>query len=44
MENLLKTYGMITFQFDIHPMLMTIQVDMQHKHNIGTAVCLGIIS
>ncbi|XP_037029957.1 proton-coupled amino acid transporter 2 isoform X1 [Bradysia coprophila] len=42
-ENLLQTYGMIIFQFDIHPMLMTIQVDMQQKHKIGSAVCLGII-
>lgn len=43
-ESILQTYGMIIFQFDIHPMLMTIQVDMQQKHNIGSAVCLGIAS
>lgn len=24
--NLLKAYGIISFQFDIHPMLLTIQV------------------
>lgn len=39
---LLKVYGMIAFQFDIHPMLMTIEVDMEHKHKIGNAVCYGI--
>ncbi|XP_053670749.1 uncharacterized protein LOC128721066 [Anopheles nili] len=39
---LLKTYGIIAFQFDIHPMLLTIQVDMQHKQQIGKAVWYGI--
>lgn len=39
---MLKVYGMITFQFDIHPMLMTIEVDMQNKHEIGNAVCYGL--
>lgn len=39
---MLKVYGMIAFQFDIHPMLMTIEVDMQHKRKIGSAVCYGI--
>lgn len=40
--NLLKVYGMITFQFDIHPMLMTIEVDMTQKHKIGKVVCYGL--
>lgn len=43
-ENLLSTYGMISFQFDIHPMLLTIEVDMQEKHRIGNAVSNGIFS
>lgn len=30
---------MIAFQFDVHPMLMTIEVDMQDKRKIGNAVC-----
>ena len=41
--NLLKAYGIISFQFDIHPMLLTIQADMQNKKKIGKAVCLGIL-
>lgn len=41
--NLLKVYGMIAFQFDIHPMLMTIEVDMEHKHKISHAVCYGLL-
>ncbi|XP_058058636.1 uncharacterized protein LOC131209560 [Anopheles bellator] len=40
---LLKAYGIIAFQFDIHPMLLTIQVDMQHKRHIGKAVLYGIL-
>uniref|UniRef100_A0A182PA47 Amidase domain-containing protein n=1 Tax=Anopheles epiroticus TaxID=199890 RepID=A0A182PA47_9DIPT len=41
---LLKAYGIIAFQFDIHPMLLTIQVDMQHKRHIGKAVLFGILT
>lgn len=41
--NLLQVYGMITFQFDIHPMLMTIEVDMAQKHKIGKVVCCGLL-
>ncbi|XP_058128890.1 uncharacterized protein LOC131286848 [Anopheles ziemanni] len=41
---LLKAYGIIAFQFDIHPMLLTIQVDMQHKRHIGKAVLYGIVT
>uniref|UniRef100_A0A336N1P4 CSON008711 protein n=1 Tax=Culicoides sonorensis TaxID=179676 RepID=A0A336N1P4_CULSO len=42
--NLLKAYGIIAFQFDIHPMLLTIQVDMKEKRRIGKAVCYGIMT
>lgn len=40
--NMLKVYGIIAFQFDIHPMLMTIEMDMQKKQDIGNAVCYGL--
>lgn len=40
--NMLKVYGMIAFQFDVHPMLMTIEVDMEKRHNIGNVVFYGI--
>lgn len=40
---MLKVYGMIAFQFDIHPMLMTIEVDMQNKAKVGSAVCYGLM-
>lgn len=39
---MLKVYGIIVFQFDIHPVLMTIEVDMQKKHEISNAVCYGV--
>lgn len=42
--NLLKAYGIISFQFDIHPMLLTIQVDMQDKRKIGRAVFGGLMA
>lgn len=42
--NLLKAYGIISFQFDIHPMLLTIQVDMQDKTKIGRAVFSGLLT
>lgn len=42
--NLLKAYGVIAFQFDIHPLLLTIQVDMQDKRQIGKAAAYGILT
>jgi solute carrier family 32 (vesicular inhibitory amino acid transporter) len=42
--NLLSAYGVVAFQFDIHPMLLTIQVDMKNKRKIGKAVCVGIFT
>lgn len=42
-QNLLKAYGIIAFQFDIHPMLLTIEVDMEKKEKIGKAVTYGIL-
>lgn len=42
--NLLKAYGIISFQFDIHPMLLTIQVDMEDKRKIGRAVFGGLLA
>jgi solute carrier family 32 (vesicular inhibitory amino acid transporter) len=42
--NLLKAYGIISFQFDIHPMLLTIQVDMKDRRKIGRAVFGGLFT
>lgn len=39
----LKVYGIISFQFDIHPMLMTIEVDMERRPKISSAVLYGIL-
>ncbi|CAD7083932.1 unnamed protein product [Hermetia illucens] len=43
-REILTAYGIMAFQFDIHPMLLTIQVDMQRKCQIGRAVCYGVIA
>ncbi|KAB0790426.1 hypothetical protein PPYR_08327 [Photinus pyralis] len=40
-QNLLSGYGIITFQYDIHPTILTILVDMQNKMEIGKAVLGG---
>uniref|UniRef100_A0A1A9ZDT4 Amino acid transporter transmembrane domain-containing protein n=1 Tax=Glossina pallidipes TaxID=7398 RepID=A0A1A9ZDT4_GLOPL len=41
-SKLLKTYCMLVFQFDIHPMLLTLQIDMQQKQLAGWAAFIGI--
>ncbi|XP_077302312.1 solute carrier family member mahogany [Arctopsyche grandis] len=41
LEEVLTAYGIIAFQFDIHPMLMTIQVDMKERTKISAAVIIG---
>ncbi|XP_039293205.1 uncharacterized protein LOC111055804 [Nilaparvata lugens] len=36
-------YGVLAFQFDIHPTILTIQVDMADKGKIGCAVIIGFL-
>ncbi|XP_059055762.1 proton-coupled amino acid transporter 2-like [Achroia grisella] len=40
-EEFFIAYGIIAFQFDIHPLLLTIQVDMKDGRKINTAVMGG---
>ncbi|KAK5646942.1 hypothetical protein RI129_005406 [Pyrocoelia pectoralis] len=42
-QNVLTGYGIITFQFDIHPTILTIQVDMRNKKEISKAVLGGFL-
>lgn len=42
-KNLLSTYGLIAFQFDIHPLLLNIQVDMKNRRNINKAVIYAFL-
>ncbi|KAL7306849.1 hypothetical protein TKK_0001010 [Trichogramma kaykai] len=42
-ERFIAGYGMLAFQFDVHPTLMTIQVDMKKPKHIGKAVMLGFL-
>ncbi|KAL0811835.1 hypothetical protein ABMA28_009263 [Loxostege sticticalis] len=37
-QDFLIAYGIIAFQFDIHPLLLTIQVDMKDSRRINAAV------
>ncbi|CAG9793026.1 unnamed protein product [Diatraea saccharalis] len=43
MQDFLIAYGIIAFQFDIHPLLLTIQVDMKDSRKINTAVVGGFL-
>lgn len=38
------SYGMLAFQFDVHPTLMTVQVDMRQPRHIDKAVILSFLS
>ena len=40
----LNGYSVLAFQFDIHPMLLTLQIDMQKKSQVYWAAFSGIIS
>lgn len=35
---------MIAFQFDVHPTLMTIQVDMERPRDVNKAVLFSFLS
>ncbi|XP_047035561.1 probable sodium-coupled neutral amino acid transporter 6 isoform X2 [Helicoverpa zea] len=41
LEDFLIAYGILAFQFDIHPMLLTLQVDMKDSKKINAAVLGG---
>ncbi|CAH2097561.1 unnamed protein product [Euphydryas editha] len=41
LKDFLVAYGIIAFQFDIHPMLLTLQVDMKDSRKINRAVLGG---
>ncbi|XP_050671489.1 uncharacterized protein LOC126969907 isoform X2 [Leptidea sinapis] len=40
-RDFLVAYGIMAFQFDIHPMLLTLQVDMKDSRKINSAVLGG---
>ncbi|XP_044753035.1 amino acid transporter AVT1I-like [Coccinella septempunctata] len=42
-EYLLLAFGMVTFQFDIHPNILTIVVDMKEKIKISKAVMVSFL-
>ncbi|BES92977.1 Vesicular inhibitory amino acid transporter [Nesidiocoris tenuis] len=42
-ENLAIAYGILAFQFDVHPMILTVQMDMKNKNQLGIAILLAFI-
>ncbi|XP_059488359.1 uncharacterized protein LOC132204082 [Neocloeon triangulifer] len=42
-EAIAVAYGVIAFQFDIHPMILTVQVDMERKNELGKAITCGFL-
>ncbi|CAH1235657.1 unnamed protein product [Diabrotica balteata] len=40
-KTILKAYGILAFQFDIHPSILTIQVDMNDKSQLSKAIVGG---
>ncbi|XP_057665195.1 uncharacterized protein LOC130899335 [Diorhabda carinulata] len=42
-KNILKAYGILAFQFDIHPSILTIQVDMNDKSRLSKALLSGFL-
>lgn len=41
---ILKSYSVLAFQFDIHPVLLTLQIDMKRKTQVSWAALSGIAS
>lgn len=42
-DKFISGYGMLAFQFDVHPTLMTVQVDMRHPRDIDKAVIISFL-
>ncbi|KAL1131376.1 hypothetical protein AAG570_010993 [Ranatra chinensis] len=42
-ESVAIAYGILAFQFDIHPMILTVQIDMKDKNRLGQAILLGFL-
>ncbi|KZC10730.1 PREDICTED: uncharacterized protein LOC107188805 [Dufourea novaeangliae] len=42
-DKFISGYGMLAFQFDVHPTLMTVQVDMRRPQGINKAVIISFL-
>ncbi|CAL7952059.1 unnamed protein product [Xylocopa violacea] len=42
-DKFISGYGMLAFQFDVHPTLMTVQVDMRRPQDINKAVIISFL-
>lgn len=43
-DKFISGYGMLAFQFDVHPTLMTIQVDMRQPRDINRAIFFSFLT
>ncbi|XP_014239846.1 amino acid transporter AVT1E-like [Cimex lectularius] len=43
-ESAAIAYGILSFQFDIHPTILTIQVDMKNRNQLGKAIIIAFIA
>ncbi|KAK9296608.1 hypothetical protein QLX08_009442 [Tetragonisca angustula] len=42
-DKFISGYGMLAFQFDVHPTLMTVQVDMRRPQDISKAIVISFL-
>lgn len=42
-DKFISGYSMLAFQFDVHPTVMTIQVDMKRPREINKAIVLSFL-
>ncbi|KAF7264113.1 hypothetical protein GWI33_000613, partial [Rhynchophorus ferrugineus] len=42
-KHIITAYGIIAFQFDVHPVILTIQMDMKNKSKVYVAVIGGFV-
>lgn len=40
-EAIAIAYGILAFQFDIHPTILSVQVDMEYKSKLGRPIMAG---
>lgn len=42
-ESIAIAYGILAFQFDIHPTILSVQVDMEDKSKLGKPIIAGFL-
>lgn len=42
-ESIAIAYGILAFQFDVHPTILSVQVDMENKSKLGKPIMAGFL-